>query len=79
MIQKEKELLKRITVKPGLMGGKPTVRSMRFTVSDILEMLASGMKEDEILKQHPILETEDIHAALLYASLRLNNTVLMNA
>lgn len=72
-------LLQRITVKPGLMGGKPTIRNMRFTVSDILEMLASGMTKTEILEQHPILEAADIQAALLYASLRLKNTVVIHA
>jgi uncharacterized protein (DUF433 family) len=72
-------LLSRITLKPGLLGGKPTIRGLRFPVGDILEMLASGMKEDEILKQHPILEKEDIPAALLYASLKINNTRIIHA
>ncbi|TAN00440.1 MAG: DUF433 domain-containing protein [Chitinophagaceae bacterium] len=75
----EEILLQRITVKPGLMSGKPTIRNMRFTVSDILEMLASGMTEANILEQHPILEVGDIQAALLYASLRLKNTVVIHA
>lgn len=50
------ELLKRITVIPGLMSGKPTIRGMRFPVGDILEMLANDMTIEEILEQHPILE-----------------------
>ena len=49
------ELLKRITIVPGLMSGEPTIRSMRFPVGDIFEMLASGMSSEEILEQHPIL------------------------
>ena len=61
------ELLKRITIIPGLMGGKPTIRGLRFPVGDIYEMLASGMSTEDILEQHPILEKEDIQAALLYA------------
>ncbi|MBZ0099985.1 MAG: DUF433 domain-containing protein [Taibaiella sp.] len=61
------------------MSGKPTIRGMRFPVGDILEMLASGMTNDEILEQHPILEKEDIQAALLYASLKLKNTVVIHA
>jgi uncharacterized protein (DUF433 family) len=77
--QQVSELLKRITIKPGLMGGKPTIRSLRFTVSDILEMLASGMKEEAILEQHPILQKEDISAALLYASFQLSNTRIIHA
>jgi uncharacterized protein (DUF433 family) len=73
------DLLKRIVVKPGVMSGKPIVRGLRFPVADILEMLASGMNEAEILEQHPILEKDDIHAALLYASLKINDTVIIHA
>lgn len=72
-------LLNRVTIVPGLMAGKPTIRGMRFTVSDILELLASGMNTDEILEQHPILEKEDIQASLLYASLKLKNTIIIHA
>ena len=75
----ETELLKRITIIPGLMSGEPTIRGMRFPVGDILEMLASGMTNEEILEQHPILEKEDIQAALLYAALRTKNTLIINA
>lgn len=75
----QQELLKRITIKSGLMGGKPTVRGLRFPVGDILELLSSGLSENEVLSQHPILEKEDIHAALLYASLKLKNTVVIHA
>ncbi len=75
----ETELLKRITIVPGLMGGKPTIRGMRFPVGDIYEMLASGMTNEEILDQHPILEKDDIIAALLYAALRTKNTLVINA
>jgi uncharacterized protein (DUF433 family) len=73
------ELLKRITIIPGLMSGKPTIRGLRFPVGDILEMLASGMLAEEILNQHPILEKEDIQASLLYAALRTKNTLIINA
>ncbi len=48
------------------MGGKPTIRGLRFPVGDILELLASGLATKEILEQHPILEAEDIQAALLF-------------
>lgn len=70
MDNKQHILLGRVTLKPGLMGGKPTIRGLRFPVGDILEMLSSGMSEAQIVEQHPILETEDIHAALLYASIK---------
>ncbi|HEY1165744.1 MAG TPA: DUF433 domain-containing protein [Chitinophaga sp.] len=79
MEDKQKKLLERITLKPGLLGGKPTIRGMRFPVGDILEMLANGMTEDQILEQHPILEREDIYAALFYASQRIKNTAVIHA
>jgi len=67
------ELLKRITVIPGLMSGKPTISGMQFPVKNILEMLASGKTNEDILEQHPSLEKEDIQAALHYASLIVNS------
>ncbi len=76
---KQQELLERITMKPGLMSGRPVIRGMRFPVGDILEMLASGMSVEDILEQHPILEREDINAALLYASLKMKNTIVIHA
>ncbi len=72
-------LLDRITIQPGLMGGKPTIRGLRFPVSDILELLSSGLTETEILEQHPLLEKQDIAAALLYASMKIKNTVVIHA
>jgi uncharacterized protein (DUF433 family) len=51
--KQQKDLLDRVTIIPGLMSGKPTIRGLRFTVSDILELLADGMMEEEILEQHP--------------------------
>ncbi len=73
------ELLKRITIIPGLMAGKPTIRGMRFPVGDILEMLGNNMTPDEILEQHPVLQKEDIQAALVYAAYRTRNTLIINA
>jgi len=75
----EVELLKRITIIPGLMSGKPTIRGLRFPVGDILEMLANDMTTQDILEQHPVLEKEDIQAALLYAAFRTKNTLIINA
>ena len=63
----EQELLKRITIIPGLMGGKPTIRGMRLKVSDILGYLSAGMTGEELLEDFPYLEKEDIKAALLYS------------
>lgn len=61
------------------MSGKPTIRGMRFPVGDVLELLSSGLSEKDILEQHPVLEVEDIHAALLYAALKMKNTVVIHA
>ena len=52
----------RITVEPGKMGGKPCIRGLRFTVYDLASYLASGMTEEEILKDFPYLEKEDFQA-----------------
>lgn len=58
----------RITVEPGKRGGKPCIRGLRITVSDVLEYLASGMSEDEILRDFPDLTREDIRACLSFAA-----------
>ena len=57
-----------ITIEPGKRGGKPCVRGMRITIYDVLEYLASGMSEEQILKDFPYLTREDIHACLSYAA-----------
>jgi len=62
------ELLKRITVNPAVMTGKPCVRGLRVTVSTILGLLAAGAPAGEILKSYPFLETADIDACLAYAA-----------
>jgi uncharacterized protein (DUF433 family) len=63
----------RITAEPGKMGGRPCARGMRIRVTDILEMLAGGATEAEILADFPFLETEDIRAALSFAAARVNH------
>ena len=50
----------RITVVPGLCGGRPTIRGLRITVADVLELLAGGMSHDDIVADYPYLEREDI-------------------
>ena len=62
--------MNRITIEPGKRSGKPCIRGLRITVSDVLEYLASGMTEDEILKEFPDLEREDIRACLTFAAER---------
>jgi len=57
-----------ITIEPGKRGGKPCIRGLRITVSDVLEYLASGMSEDDILRDFPDLTKEDIYACLAFAA-----------
>ncbi|MEJ2207517.1 MAG: DUF433 domain-containing protein [Anaerolineae bacterium] len=61
------ELLERVTVNPRILVGKPTIRGMRISVEQILDALAAGVPEEDLLEDHPMLEPEDIRAALLYA------------
>lgn len=66
----------RITVEPGKMGGRPCVRGLRIRVTDVLDLLASGMSRDEILENYPSLEPADFAAVLRYASRELDHPVL---
>ncbi|MEM1323776.1 MAG: DUF433 domain-containing protein [Bacteroidota bacterium] len=61
------EILKRITVDPKICHGKPCLRGMRYPVEHILELLASGMSNEEILEDYEDLEFEDLQACLLFA------------
>jgi uncharacterized protein (DUF433 family) len=67
----------RITLNPEVMKGKPTIRNMRFSVTQMLELLASGMTPEEILADYPFLEKGDIEACLWYAA-RLANAKSVN-
>jgi len=58
----------RITLDPEVRGGKPCTKGTRITVYDILEYLAGGMTEDEMLEDFPSLQREDIRAALEFAA-----------
>jgi uncharacterized protein (DUF433 family) len=60
--------LSRITVISGQRSGQPCIRGLRVTVWDVLDMLASGMTEDEILQDYPYLEKADFPAVYAYAS-----------
>ncbi len=59
-----------ITIEPGKRSGKPCIRGMRITVQDVLEYLAGGMSEQEILDDFPELTHEDIRACLTFAANR---------
>lgn len=58
----------RITLVPGVCGGRPTIRGLRVAVADVLEFLAGGMTTEEILADYPYLEREDIAACLDFAA-----------
>jgi len=57
-----------ITIEPGKRGGRPCIRSLRITVCDVLDYLASGMSEEEILADFPDLNRDDIRACLAFAA-----------
>lgn len=57
-----------ITIEPGKRGGKPCIRGLRITVYDVLEYLASGMSEEDIVRDFPELTREDIRASLAFAA-----------
>lgn len=60
--------LDRITFAPDIMGGRACVRGMRVTVSLLLNMVAGGMSEDEIMDAYPYVEREDIRQSIQYAA-----------
>lgn len=62
--------LTRITRDPSVMGGKPCIRGMRVTVGTIVGLVAAGRTREEILREYPYLEAEDIAEALSYAAWR---------
>lgn len=78
MLQTMKEST-RITFNPEQCGGRPCVRGMRIRVKDVLDLLASGVSEKEILEDYPDLEAEDIRACLEYAAEQIDHPVLQLA
>lgn len=68
--------MQRITFNSNQCGGRPCIRGMRIRVKDVLDMLASGASEAEILESYPYLEREDIQAALEYAARQVDHAVL---
>jgi len=70
--------LDRITIEPGKRGGKPCIRGMRITVYDVLEYLASGMTEAQILEDFPELAPEDIRAVYEFAAQRERRLVTLS-
>lgn len=68
--------LRRITVDPRVMGGKPCIRGMRVTVGAIVGLVAAGRSTGEILALYPYLEEEDVREALRYAAWRVEEIEL---
>jgi uncharacterized protein (DUF433 family) len=73
------ELLSRITIEAGKCGGKPCIRGMRIRVTDVLELLGTGASFEEILRDYPYLERDDILAAINYAAHQTDHIVLKTA
>lgn len=71
------KLLDRITFNPNQCGGHPCIRGMRIRVKDVLEMLAGGASEQEILRDYPYLDRDDIRACLEYAAFQVNHAVVV--
>ena len=71
------ELIDRITSNPRQAGGRACIRGMRIRVKDVLDMLAGGATEKEILEDYPYLELDDIKASLEYASKQVDHAVVM--
>jgi uncharacterized protein (DUF433 family) len=70
--------MNRITFNPEQCGGRPCIRGMRIRVKDVLDLLASGVTEAEILADFPDLEAEDIQACLTFAAEEADHPVLVS-
>ncbi len=73
----DQQLLERITINPKVMAGKPVIKGTRLTAEYILNLLAHGASETEILQEYSGLTREDIQACLLFATRSLENTAFM--
>lgn len=75
-MQGEAKLLERITIDPGVCGGRPCIRGYRIRVSDILDLISAGASFEEILADYAFLERDDIVAAVTYAARQTDHIVL---
>jgi uncharacterized protein (DUF433 family) len=69
-------LLDRITINPEQCGGRPCIRGMRIRVKDLLDLLAAGVSQEDILHDYPYLEKADIQAALEFAAAQADHIML---
>jgi len=67
---------KRITINPEQCGGRPCIRGMRIRVIDILDLLAAGLTQEQVIEELPDLELQDIEAALKYASNKVDHATV---
>ena len=70
-------VMDRITFNPNQCSGRPCIRGMRIRVKDVLDLLAAGVEEAEILEDYPYLEAQDIRACLEYAAAEADHPVLV--
>jgi uncharacterized protein (DUF433 family) len=70
------DLTSRITINPAQCGGHPCIRGMRIRVTDVLDLLAAGLSTEQVIEELPDLESEDVAAALQFASRKLQHPVL---
>jgi uncharacterized protein (DUF433 family) len=66
----------RITTNPAQCGGRPCIRGMRIRVVDVLDLLASGLRQEQVLQELPDLEPQDIEAALKYAGSKPDHAII---
>jgi uncharacterized protein (DUF433 family) len=70
------DLLTRITIDPDRMHGRPSIRGLRITVSDILGLLSAGQSRETILADYPYLENADIDAVLAFAARQADHPII---
>jgi uncharacterized protein (DUF433 family) len=70
------DLLARITIDPDRMHGRPCIRGLRITVTDILGLLSAGQSREMILQDYPYLENADIDAVLAFAARQAHHPII---
>ena len=70
--------LNRISIEEGKCGGRPCIRGMRVRVSDVLDLFVAGLTSQEILRELPYLEPEDLQACLQYAARQIDHPILVS-
>ena len=73
---RNQHLTHRITLNPQQCGGRPCIRGMRIRVSDVLDLLASGLTSEQVLEELPDLEPDDVRASIYYAARKVNRATL---